>query len=672
MIAGICARCFALAVALAEAPDAVPAAPQDENGAARVVESIDVVAAADDDAVERARGVALERARLERLPARTLAEAMDELPGVVVLFAPPFGGVPMVIARGFFGGGEVDYVGLEVDGAPRAELESGVADWGAVPLAGVERIDQLPGASLRRGGVDPALAGLVRVTSAAAASEPFSAELSAASFGSSAATFAFRDRDTRAGSIAVDWSETGGYREHSAAEGYGVELGLERPASAGEWSLRGFARHRDREEPGPLSERELAIDPLSSNELFADDRERVDRWGAAARFERSSGRLPFTARLDIDGRKSNFLRTLLLAEGYGDSALRDLETSSQAIGLATPGEIAEGGQFAFRAALDARNERIETSYTDPRSGALRAAERARRLRGAAEVGLAWRPAPDLELDASLRADRIDDRADSVARLERKEALSPRLGLVWTRERPGQALELFAEAGRAFKAPTLDQLYDPRPFASPDGAFTLSNPGLKPQESRGFELGAKFATAALDSRLVAYRQILENEIDFDPATFRYANLGRSRHEGFELSAEARARRIGALRASWARMSARAEGRSPTGQLKNLPRDVVRLGWGAVLPLAIEVDLSYSLLFGRFADDHGAHPLDDVRRVDLRVARRFAALRVAVDALNLFDGDALELAYLLPGAGGGETLHGFAPAPRAFRVALLRTW
>ena len=38
-----------------------------------------------------------------------------------------------------------------------------------------------------------------------------------------------------------------------------------------------------------------------------------------------------------------------------------------------------------------------------------------------------------------------------------------------------------------------------------------------------------------------------------------------------------------------------------------------------------------------------------------------LRVAVD-VNL-DDDALELAYLLPGADGGESLHGYAPAPRA---------
>ena len=45
----------------------------------------------------------------------------------------------------------------------------------------------------------------------------------------------------------------------------------------------------------------------------------------------------------------------------------------------------------------------------------------------------------------------------------------------------------------------------------------------------------------------------------------------------------------------------------------------------------------------------------------------------DALNFFDDNTIELAYLLPAKGGlGETLHGFAPAPRAFRLGLETSW
>ena len=61
-----------------------------------------------------------------------------------------------------------------------------------------------------------------------------------------------------------------------------------------------------------------------------------------------------------------------------------------------------------------------------------------------------------------------------------------------------------------------------------------------------ELGARGATRrGARWRLVAYRQILENEIDFDPATFRYGNIGRSRHEGIELSGGSTAAACGQL-------------------------------------------------------------------------------------------------------------------------------
>ena len=654
-------------------PEAVPALASDTG----LVESIEVVASPDDDAVERARGTTLGSVELERLPARTLAEALEELPGVAVLFASPFGGVPMVLARGYFGGGEIDHVGLEVDGAPRAEIESGVVDWGAVALPGVGRLDYLPGASLRRGGVDPALAGLVRLTSADATdSDRYAAELAAAGFASHAASFAARSDELFAAALSSalsgDWSETGGYREHSAAEGHGAELGLELPLAESRFAFDAWGRSRNREEPGPLSESELADDPLASNPLFSDDRERSDRWGAALRFDRASPALPFSARLDFEGRRSSFLRTLLVAEGYGDRARRELETEAQAAGIATPAGIPEGRRYALRGALDLRNERVSTAYSDPGNGAPTASERARRRRGALEFGGALLLAPGLELDASVRGDRVDDRAASSPALERKQALSPRIGLVYDTAVAAGALELFAEVSRAFRVASLDQIYDPRPFAGPDGGFTISNPALQPQKSRGFELGGRLAGEPFAARLVAYRQIVVDEIDFDPASFRYGNIGRSRHEGFELALSTRIERWGSLRASWARARVFAEGESKSGQLKNLPEDIVRLGWSARLPAAIELELTWGWLAGRFADDANTRPLADAHRLDLRLQRRFPAWRIALDLLNALDDDALELAFLLPGAEGGETLHGYAPAPRAVRLTLATAW
>lgn len=665
----------ALLAALSAGAAAAEAAPGAPVGTPPLRDRIEVVGAAADDAGEAARRVSLGREELRLLPAETLAEAMVQLPGLVVYFSSPFGGTPMVVQRGFFGGGEVDYLGLEIDGVPRTATETGVADWSGLRLEEVERIDLLSGPAMRHGGVDPALAGLLRVqTRPAGGSRRGHAGLSAASFETHSGHFSYAGgAGPWSGFLAADARRTGGYRERNAGnEEGGARLILDRLyGDAHRLHLSAYGRWRDREEPGPLSEFELEAGPLSSHPLFDDDRERSSQWAATVRVDGPFAGVPLEGHLVADGRRSRFLRTLLVAEGYGDRALRDLDTTSLAAGASTPGEIALGSRAGLRLSADFRTEEADTRYEGD-GGEPRAAELARRERFAGEAGFALRPRSRLELDLSVRGDFLRDRS-ALHGGENHEAWSPRLAAVWSADtRSAWGWSLFGEIGRAFKAPTLDQLFDPRPFFGPEGEFTLSNPTLEPQQSRGWELGARGHFPRGSWHLVAYRQILENEIDFDPATFRYANIGRSRHQGIETSASWQAGRLGTFRAVYARSQAEPEGGSPGGQLKNIPRDVLRLGWG-VRFAGLELALQQSFLGGRWADDAHTRPLEDVRRTDLRVSRQLGAVRLRADVLNLFDDQTLELAYLLPAADGqGETLHGFAPAPRAFRLGVETSW
>lgn len=660
----------------ANAAAPVPAADGDA-AASRFREHLEVVGKGADDAGEAARRHSLERAELERLPAETLAEVLAELPGAVVYFASPFGGTPMVVLRGFFGGGEVDYVGLEVDGVPRAASETGVADWSGIRLDELERIDLLAGPVMRRGGVDPALAGLLRLaTRPADGIVRRSASLSYASFATFGAAAGWSGRAGEAAhlQLTADLRGTEGYRRNNAAtRDGGARVVYDRGAGADHRLVfSAFGRSRDREEPGPLSAAELAVDPLASNALFDHDREDAEVLAASLRFDGPWNGVPFEGHLAADSRRSRFLRTLLVAEGYGDSALRRAETASFSAGASIPGEIPLGERCGLRLSADFRHEEADTRYADPLTGAPRAADRASRGRWVGEAGLAFRPADRLELDLSVRGDRIEDRSDRHGDRD-ADAFSPRLAAVWALagdER--RSLQLFGEYGRAFKAPTLDQLYDPRPFLGPDGEFNLSNPDLEPQESRGGELGVRGQGPRTGWHLLAYRQILENEIDFDPATFRYANIGRSRHQGIEASWRIEAGAAGAFRATYARSAAFAEGEHPTGQLKNIPREMWRLGWNARFA-GFEIGLEQTFLAGRWADDAHLFVMDDVRRTDLRLARQLGGMRLRADFLNLFDDDSLELAYLLPAQGGsGEVLHGFAPAPRAVRLGVETSW
>jgi outer membrane receptor protein involved in Fe transport len=643
-----------------------------------VEERVDVVARLAGDGAERARATVLERADLDALPAETLAEALVDAGALVVLFPHPFGGVPMIVARGFFGGGETDYLTLDAGGLPLGDVESGAIDWQAVRLSDVGRIELLAGPASRGAG-ELALAGATSLSPRVAGAEPEGAvEISSASFGTHSAGLRWLG-SFRAGAeepepwnaaFAVDGFETAGYREHSAARASGASARLEGAVGGGRLSAAVLVRERDREEPGPLSELELARDPLASNAMFADDLEAVERSAAHAGW--SGERLPLELRVGRERRDASFRRTLLLAEDFGDGKRRETDAEALTVALRTARAMPAGATLAWQTAFEARSENADTRYFELGEAARPLAdESVRRERWALELSAAWRPASSFELSTTLRGDRIDDRARHGGD-RRDEAFSPRFALVWSPARLA-GLELVAEVGRAFRAPTLDQRYDPRPFPLPDGgSFTISSPALEPQRSRSWEVGARRAGRSSRFKLLAYRMILADEIDFDPATFRYANLARSRHEGVEAELAWRFASGAELAGSGALARAFTEGISRSGQLKNVPRHLVRLRWTSPARAPVGFALRVTALDGRYADDANRRSLGDRVVADARLSRDLGPVRLRLDLLNLLDDDALELGFLLPGADGADTLFGFAPAPRAVRLGLEWLW
>ncbi|HEX5760961.1 MAG TPA: TonB-dependent receptor plug domain-containing protein, partial [Thermoanaerobaculia bacterium] len=161
----------------------------------------------------------LTREDLARLPAATLAEVLDAVPGVFVLQAAPWSGPPMASARGFFGGGEAEYLQLRVDGLPVLDTESGLADWQRLGTAQLERVEVLrgPGSALYG---DTALGGVVEVVTRHAAGAAGGAlALAGGSFGTASAEAVWHG--TAAGlevGAAAAGLATDGARAHAAAE----------------------------------------------------------------------------------------------------------------------------------------------------------------------------------------------------------------------------------------------------------------------------------------------------------------------------------------------------------------------------------------------------------------------------------------------------------------------
>ncbi|HEY7574586.1 MAG TPA: TonB-dependent receptor plug domain-containing protein, partial [Thermoanaerobaculia bacterium] len=131
----------------------------------------------------------LTREEIQKLPARDLSELMEFLPGFHAFFRESFGGPPPILtSRGFFGGGEAEYVQLRVDGVPVEDVENGIVDWRRIRVEDIERVEALRGPSSSLYG-DTALGGVVQVftRNGPASGNYGSVSASGGSFGTAAA-----------------------------------------------------------------------------------------------------------------------------------------------------------------------------------------------------------------------------------------------------------------------------------------------------------------------------------------------------------------------------------------------------------------------------------------------------------------------------------------------------
>lgn len=620
------------------------------------------------------------------LPAASLSEVLDYLPGFQVLFDEGLTGTPpIVMARGFFGGGEAEYVQLLVDGVPLGDVESGLGDWRLLRPFELASVEALRGPATALYG-DTALAGVIQAFTRSRperslAPRPGPAVLLGAAGGS----YGTWSGEAALGLTAGRWYLSGtlsgwrtrGYREHARSDEESISLGLERLDRGGIWRVRGASLWRDRQEAGALSRAELARDRQSSSTAFRDDGEQLHRGFAAFSREQVGADWRVAVRAYWSGRTSDLLRTVPLVPGVHLSAMRDIvtwrfggafEAEAPLARFHLPGTLVAG--------FDIGTDHLRTEYYEPlptaeAGDALAATEGDRRRVGAFASHRA-----DLlsrvRLTTGLRWDYIGDEFGDGSRDRKADhALSPRVGLRVALGPAGrEPVSLFAQAAGAFKAPTIDQRFDPRPF--PDfrgGSFTVSNRALLPQRAVNIETGATGSTGPVSWQVVAYRMRVRDEIDFDPRTFTYGNIGRSRHTGLELDARVRLGRIlsPALSYEWSRVRPLA-GPDAGAQLKNIPQHVWRPSVHVSAPRVLHAEIRYTRTAGRFLDDENRARLDELSTLDVRLARTLGRATARVDFLNLTNDTFDEMGFALTGFRGERVDYVYPGAGRSVRVLL----
>ncbi|HEX6629231.1 MAG TPA: TonB-dependent receptor, partial [Gemmatimonadaceae bacterium] len=392
---------------------------------------------------------------------------------------------------------------------------------------------------------------------------------------------------------------------------------------------------------------------------------------------------------------SRVVKTLPLSTDFADTKLR----RTRAPRLLTSGQIEIGSDGAGElgrlvAGVDASAGKLTSRYADVVSGDLNAyassdgrpspsapPSTASRKSLAGFVNWQLRPITPLRFSLGARIDRIADKftpssgSGGNSESETHQAVSPRVALNFALPASERtSTNLFIAAGRAFKAPTLDQLFDDRriPIPVPPFSATVSNPDLVPQRGTSVEGGLYQSwTIAQGSRIdwsaALYEEKMRDELDFDINTFRYVNIGRSRHRGAELGMSAEAGGRWLVFGNYARQQVIAiNGQFAGNELKAIPRRIASAGFNATVWRGVTAGVVASSLGGTFIDDDNLVALKGYTRFDSRLGIPFGPARVTIDLLNAFDSRYDVTAF--PDPAGSGAIYRYPAARRVLVIGV----
>ncbi|AKQ63223.1 Colicin I receptor precursor [Myxococcus hansupus] len=561
-----------------------------------------------------------------------------------------------------------------LDGIPVNDPFGGWIFWRSLPRLGLERIEVVPsgGSALYGSG---ALGGVVQLVSRPITGLQVDADASYgnANTGLVAARAANSWGPVRA-SLEAELLNSDGYEIVSPAQRGAIDSN-----TPSDHAVINGRIEADATDALTLSARAgLFRENQNGGTRFTTARVELAHFGAGAKLRTERGG---TFTLDLYGRAQRFEqdRARVAADRSTEAltASQTVPANDQGASLVWSGPTWTGlGTHVFTAGLDARRMAgtSEEQLFPPSPSDTATVGRSAggtQLSGGVFLEDLYTPIPALELSAALRMDvwrntdgeqrvaRANGSEDTTAFEDRTEQqLSPRLGL---RLRPIEWLTLRASAYRAFRAPTLNELY--RPFQV-GTILTAANANLGAERLWGGEAGveAESTSLGLTTRVTGFWNVLDDPITNvtlatplpDGSARQRENLGQARVRGVEASVDWK------LSRQWTALLAytfvdpvvtRSPGQ-PELVGKQLAQDPRHRGTAIVTfhdPDIVTATVQVRMTGSQFEDDLNERPMGGFAVVDVSASRHlFWKLHVFGAVENLFDRE------YLAGRAGVDTL------------------
>ena len=645
-------------------------------------------------------------AEMEFLPLKNLADALETLPGISFLHRDGLGRDPLATLRGFYGGGEAEYLLVMIDGRPINELEKGLMNWNAIPLASISSIEFLRGGASSLYG-DATIGGVVNVITAGDHAPLTQISVTGGNFGAldgqARTSGLWNGREY----VAFGSGERHtGFREHAdrAAENLGDSFTLlQRPN--GSLAVSTTHHFQQFDEPGPLTGAELDDNRSQATPFYKFDHTTDQTHRAAITGDYNlRDRAKFSGAVSGEIRDSDAVRTLQLSPEFADTKNRLLTASRLTSSLQlTLDQLGLLYKDRLSLGIDAGVHSLSSEYYQFLLGGLadygemnsvargELAEKGASTRRSAAGFLQYEltPIQALRVILGVRADIIRDQFTPKSPSEGEEQstthseLSPKAGANFRYVKTERHIgNLYANAGRSFKAPTLDQLYDQRSIIfqvppNPPFKVLLSSGDLNPQFGTSIEVGG-YHRAVLSPNLygelslAAYTMDMQDELDFDLQQLKYVNIGKSRHQGVETGLRLTMKQNLNLFLNYTHQAAKSRIGEYAGKfLKAIPRDVIYGGVNAAHKSGLGGSIAIKSSNRIFLDDANAITLPNYSTVDVRLKYKVGIVAATFDVFNIFGQSYSSTGY--PDASGSGHTYFYPAAGRHARFGFqLQHW
>ncbi len=638
---------------------------------------------------------------LRRLPGvARLGDALRQIPGFAMLSIDGQGFDPQAVVRGFYGGGETEYVLVLLDGRPMNNMEMGLINWSQIPLSAIKSVEVIRGGASSLYG-DAAVGGVLNIVTNRAAARSSGAQLSL-STGSFRTYLGEGSTHTNVQgkplSAFVSMLKTAGFREHSAREAgsIGVSVGL-LESEAYDLTFSGLGHWRAYDIPGPLTTAELDKSRTQESPFFQFDNvdEQTLRLTLDGR-RALSGSATLSGAVSGEWRSSDLVRTLPLAAVFADTKGRAVGTYRFSGTVQLVKESLIQGADKIVAGIDGKFGMLDNTYYDMLTGTsedyraysgdrggISAEAEGSRSAIAGFVQYDFTPLPRLRFTLGGRYDAINDSyvpnggENSDAS---HSAFSPKVGMNVAFARSASHVgHVYANYLGIFKAATMDQLFDQRllPIPFPPFGITISNNELKPQRGTSYEVGlyqrvAYTSAVASELTLSVYQVNMKDELDFSFETFSYANIASSQHSGVEAGLRLHLGAHATAHVNYTLQNVTYEEGDNKGKyVKAIPRDYLNAGVSADLPLGINIGAVMHSTARIYLDDANTMPMDNYTTLDAVVSYRWRqrAALVKLESTNLLDATYSTTGFPDPdSASESGTVFLYPAAGRALRLGV----